>query len=87
MHHRARTLHSELRQPSAHLADEATEANFAWIKDVKARLETIEGTEAMSERLIASGGGGRGLMRARLSGGSRFVNDDAGAICDSDLGG
>jgi DNA primase len=49
LHHRARTLHSELKAAERALADEATEANFAWIKDVKARLETIEGTEAMSE--------------------------------------
>ena len=48
MHHRARTLHSELKAAERALADEATEANFAWIKDVKARLDTIEGTEAMS---------------------------------------
>ena len=49
LHHRARTLHSELKAAERALADEATEANFAWIKDVKARLESIEGTEAMSE--------------------------------------
>lgn len=49
LHHRARTLHSELKAAERALADEATEANFAWIKDVKARLDTIEGTEAMSE--------------------------------------
>ena len=48
LHHRARTLHSELKAAERALADEATEANFAWIKDVKARLEAIEGTEAMS---------------------------------------
>ncbi|CAN5141407.1 DNA primase [soil metagenome] len=48
LHQRARTLHSELKAAERALADEATEANFAWIKDVKARLETIEGTEAMS---------------------------------------
>lgn len=49
LHQRARTLHSELKAAERALADEATEANFAWIKDVKARLETVEGTEAMSE--------------------------------------
>ncbi|CAH1674267.1 DNA primase [Hyphomicrobiales bacterium] len=49
LHHRARTLNSELRAAERALADDATEANFAWIKDVKARLDTIEGTEAMSE--------------------------------------
>lgn len=49
LHHRARTLNSELRAAERALADDATEANFAWIKDVKARLDTIEGTQAMSE--------------------------------------
>lgn len=48
LHHRARTLHSELKAAERALADEPTEANFAWMKDVKARLETIEGTEANS---------------------------------------
>jgi DNA primase len=49
LHQRARTLHSELKAAERALADEATEANFAWIKDVKGRLDTIEGTEAMSD--------------------------------------
>lgn len=49
LHQRARTLHSELKAAERALADEATEANFAWIKDVKARLDTIEGIEAMSD--------------------------------------
>lgn len=50
LHHRARTLHSELKAAERALADEPTEANFAWMKDVKARLETIEGTEANSDK-------------------------------------
>lgn len=49
LHHRARTLHSELKAAERALADEATEANFAWMKDVKARLDTVEGTEANSD--------------------------------------
>lgn len=49
LHQRARTLNSELKAAERALADEATEANFAWIKDVKARLETLEGIEALSE--------------------------------------
>ncbi|MEN5081237.1 DNA primase [Bosea sp. TWI1241] len=49
LHHRARTLHSELKAAERALAEDATEANFAWMKDVKARLETIEGTEASAE--------------------------------------
>lgn len=50
LHHRARTLHSELKAAERALADEPTEANFAWMKDVKGRLETIEGTEANPEK-------------------------------------
>lgn len=50
LHHRARTLHSELKAAERALADEPTEANFAWMKDVKGRLETIEGTEANSDK-------------------------------------
>ncbi len=49
LHHRARTLHSELKAAGRALADEATEANLAWVKDVLARLETVEGTEANSD--------------------------------------
>lgn len=49
LHQRARTLNTELKAAERALADEATEANFAWIKDVKARLETLEGIEALSE--------------------------------------
>lgn len=49
LHHRARTLHSELKAAERALADEPTEANFAWMKDVKARLEAVEGTEANPE--------------------------------------
>ncbi|MFC5418877.1 DNA primase [Bosea eneae] len=50
LHHRARTLHSELKAAERALADEPTEANFAWMKDVKGRLDTIEGTEANPEK-------------------------------------
>lgn len=49
LHRRARTLHSELKAAERAFSDDATEASFAWIKDVKARLGAIEGTEAMSE--------------------------------------
>ncbi|MBR7517936.1 hypothetical protein KC217_19870, partial [Mycobacterium tuberculosis] len=46
LHHKARTLHSELQAAERALADEPTEATLAWIRDVKGRLETIEGTQA-----------------------------------------
>ncbi len=31
------------------LGEEPSEANLAWLKDVKARLEAIDGTEALIE--------------------------------------
>lgn len=49
LHRRARTLNSELKAAERALADDMTEANLAWMRDVKARLETLEGTEASSE--------------------------------------
>jgi DNA primase len=49
LHHRARTLHSELKAAERALAEDATEAHFSWMKDVKARLENIEGTQADTE--------------------------------------
>ncbi len=46
LHRRARTLHSELKAAERALADDMTDANFVWVKDVKARLESVEGTQA-----------------------------------------
>ena len=31
------------------LGDEPTDANMAWLKDVSARLESLDGTEALIE--------------------------------------
>ena len=31
------------------LGEEASEANLAWLRDVKARLEEVDGTEALIE--------------------------------------
>jgi DNA primase len=46
LHHRARTLHSELRAAEIALAEDMTDANFTWVKDVKLRLESLDGTGA-----------------------------------------
>jgi DNA primase len=46
LHRRARTLHTELKAAEAALAEDMSEANFAWVRDVKARLESLDGTEA-----------------------------------------
>jgi DNA primase len=46
LHRRARTLHSDLKAAEAALAEDMSEANFAWVRDIKARLESLDGTEA-----------------------------------------
>jgi DNA primase len=46
LHRRARTLHSDLKAAQTSLAEDMSEANFAWVRDVKARLESLDGTEA-----------------------------------------
>ncbi|MGL4729645.1 MAG: hypothetical protein ACRCWO_12920, partial [Bosea sp. (in: a-proteobacteria)] len=52
LHQRARTLHSDLKAAESALADELSEANFAWVRDVKARLESLDGTEADPDDVI-----------------------------------
>ncbi|WP_375454947.1 DNA primase [uncultured Methylobacterium sp.] len=46
LHRKAGALNSELRQAERALVEEETEANFAWLCDVKARLAVIAGAEA-----------------------------------------
>jgi DNA primase len=46
LHRRSRTLHSELKDAELAFAREPSEANQAWLLDVKARLTSLEGTEA-----------------------------------------
>jgi DNA primase len=49
LHRKAGTLHSELRAAERALAEEETEANFAWLRDVKTRLSVVAGAEAEAE--------------------------------------
>lgn len=49
LHRKAGTLHSELRAAERALADEETEANFAWLRDVKTRLSVVAGAEAEAD--------------------------------------
>ncbi len=49
LHRKAGTLHSELRAAERALADEETDANFAWLRDVKTRLSVVAGAEAEAE--------------------------------------
>ncbi len=46
LHRRARTLHSELKAAERALSDDYSEANLAWLLDVKARLSSMDGTGA-----------------------------------------
>jgi DNA primase len=49
LHRKAGTLNSELRQAERALAEDASEANFAWLCDVKERLAVIADAEADAE--------------------------------------
>ena len=42
--------------PKLALGEEASEANLAWLRDVKARLESLDGTEALIEGFGESSG-------------------------------
>jgi DNA primase len=46
LHRRARTLHSELRAAERALAEEESEANLAWLREVQKQLSSVEGAEA-----------------------------------------
>jgi DNA primase len=46
LHRRGRTLHSELRAAERALAEEETEANLAWLREVQHQLSSAEGAEA-----------------------------------------
>jgi DNA primase len=46
LHRRGRALHSELRAAERALAEEETEANLAWLREVQHQLSSAEGAEA-----------------------------------------
>jgi DNA primase len=49
LHQKTHALLREKKDAETALSQEATESNFTWLKDVTARLESIEGTEAQIE--------------------------------------
>ena len=49
LHRQWHSLLRELKDAEAALGEEANEANLAWLRDVKARLESLDGTEALIE--------------------------------------
>jgi DNA primase len=61
LHHRARTLHGELRAAERALADEENEANLAWLREVQNQLSSVEGAEADLDDQLLGREGGRGV--------------------------
>jgi DNA primase len=49
LHHRQRTLHKELKDAEAALANDSSEANFARLVDIQKQLANVEGMEALVE--------------------------------------
>ena len=56
MHRRKRTLHKELKEAEAALANEPSDANLARLVDIQNQLANSEGTEALIEGFGASSG-------------------------------
>jgi DNA primase len=56
LHRRKRTLHRELKDAEAALADDPSDANHARLVDIKNQLVKSEGTEALIEGFGASSG-------------------------------
>ncbi len=53
LHRRALTLHIELRLAETAFAQDDTEANLAWIRDLQVQISAIEGVEADRDALAA----------------------------------
>ncbi|HYW61789.1 MAG TPA: DNA primase [Bradyrhizobium sp.] len=49
LHHKAHALLREKKDAELALSEAPNEANFAWLKDVSTRLESMDGTEALIE--------------------------------------
>ncbi len=56
LHRQWHSLIKELRDAETALGQDTTEANLSWLRDVKARLEDIDGTEALIEGFGVSSG-------------------------------
>jgi DNA primase len=62
LHRQAQSLAKELKEAEYALAEEASEANFTWLRDVKARMAVLDGTEALIEGFGANSGRSSKLM-------------------------
>ena len=56
LHRQWHSLLRELKDAELALGEEASEANLAWLRDVKARLAEVDGTEALIEGFGESSG-------------------------------
>jgi DNA primase len=56
LHRQWHSLLRELKDAELALGDEASEANLAWLRDVKARMAEVDGTEALIEGFGESSG-------------------------------
>jgi DNA primase len=56
LHRQWNSLLKELKDAELALGQESTEANYSWLRDVKARLSDIDGTEALIEGFGVSSG-------------------------------
>jgi DNA primase len=56
LHRQWHSLLKELKDAELALGQETTEVNYSWLQDVKARLSTLEGTEALIEGFGTSSG-------------------------------
>jgi len=56
LHHKAYALSRELKEAERSLGEDPSEANFAWLRDVRERLSTVEGMDALVEGFGALSG-------------------------------
>jgi DNA primase len=56
LHRQWHSLAKELKDAEQALGQDNTEANYSWLRDVKARLSVMDGTEALIEGFGASSG-------------------------------
>jgi DNA primase len=55
LHKRALTLNTELRSAERALAEDASDANLAWVRDITEQIQALEGIEADIDRLRPGG--------------------------------
>jgi DNA primase len=54
LHRQAGALHSELREARQAFEDDPTDAGWAWLCEVKARLETVIAAEAEADKPVSN---------------------------------